>query len=95
MRISWVTYGSDMRNHGRWSITRSSIFSLPCSASCCSAAAVNALVLEAIANSVCASTRAGWSISRRPKPCSITTWPSFTIATAMPGTSKVWRTRST
>src|SRR3546814_7957127 len=50
------------RSHGRWSITRSSIFSLPSPASCCSAAAVNALVFEAIANSVRASTWSGLPI---------------------------------
>ncbi len=55
-----------MRNDGRWSITRSSIFSLPCSASRFSEVAVNALVLEAMANRVSASTGAGLPSSRTP-----------------------------
>ena len=47
-------------------MTRSVVFSLPSSCSMFSAAAVNALVLEAIANMVCASTFAGLPISRTP-----------------------------
>ena len=61
-----VTYGSLMRNHGRWSITRSVSFRRPSSCSMFSAVAVNALVLEAIANRVCASTCAGLPSSRTP-----------------------------
>ncbi len=87
MRISPVTYGSDMRKPGRWSTTRSLIFSLPSSASRFSAVAVKALVLEAMANRVSACTGSGLPISRRPQPRSSTTLPSLTTATATPGTS--------
>ena len=76
-------------------MTRSSSSSLPSSASIDSEADVNALVLEAMANRVCASTFAGLPISRSPHPFASTTSPSFTTATAMPGTSKASRTDST
>ena len=56
---------------------------------------MNALVLEAIANSVSACTGSGLPISRRPQPRSSTTLPSLTTATATPGTSNCCRTRST
>ena len=84
-----------MRNHGRWSITRSSRESLPSSANMDSEAEVNAFVFEAMANIVCASTLAGLPSSRSPQPFASTTSPSFTTATAMPGTSNALRTDST
>ena len=47
-------------------MTRSVVFSLPSSCSMFSEAAVNALVLDAMANIVCASTLAGLPNSRTP-----------------------------
>ena len=47
-------------------MTRSVVFSLPSSCRMFSDAAVNALVLEAMANMVCSSTLAGLPSSRTP-----------------------------
>ena len=84
-----------MRNQGRWSITRASMSSLPSSARIDSEAEVKALVIEAIENSVSASTGSGFPASRRPQPPANTTSPSLTTATAIPGTLKASRTAST
>lgn len=58
-----------------------------------SAVAVNALVLEAMANRVWAST-AALPNARSPQPRSNTTSPSLATATAVSGPSKVLRTDS-
>jgi hypothetical protein len=59
-----------------------------------SAAVVKALVLEAIWNSVCASTRAVSPRVRTPYPLANTTRPSFTTAMAAPGVARRWRPRA-
>ena len=84
-----------MRNHGRWSMTRSSMSSLPSSARIDSEADVKALVIEAIENRVSPSTFPGFPTSRSPQPPANTSSPSLTTATAMPGTLKASRTDST
>src|SRR5690606_20491327 len=78
-----------------WSITRSSMSSRPSSARIESAAEVKALVMDAMENSVSASTASGLPASRWPQPPANTTSPSLTTATALPGTRKVSRTDST
>ena len=92
---SRVTYGSYIWKPGVCSITASSHRSLPSSTSMASAAAVKALVLEAMRKSECGVTGAGSPSFRTPYPLARTTLPSLTMATAIPGTSNSLRARST
>ncbi len=66
MVISRVTQGSYMRKPGKWSMTGSSQPSLPSSTRIASAAAVKALVVEPIWNSVSASTGCAEPSARIP-----------------------------
>src|SRR5690606_18659089 len=86
-----VTYGSWSSNAGRRRRTGSSQSSTPSSTSMPSAATVNALVVDAIAHSVCSSTDASRPYSRTPYPRAKITESSRTMAMASPGTSQALR----
>lgn len=66
--------------------TGSSQRTFPSSTSMASAVAVNALVVEAMANEVCSSTRSFPPTVLTPKPRAYTTESSLTMAMAIPGT---------
>ena len=87
-----VIHGSASRNSGTWSTTRSSHFSLPSCTSSAIAAAVNALLHEAMLNRLVAVIFA--SCPRCPSPTSASTAPSWTTASARPVAANTSRAAS-
>jgi hypothetical protein len=91
MVIICVTAGSYMRNSGMCRTTGSSQPSFPSSTSRASAAAVNALELDAIAKRECPSTRASRPSSRTPYPVARSGSSGLISATPTPGNGNAAR----